>query len=145
MKIKLPRVSIAGMMSAIVLIAVSIAAFRFPTPLAANGFYTFALVVLASSLCGVVFCRSRRRAYWAGFAFFGWGYFLLIFGPWPEGMNPEHRLFTTAVLDLTHSFRAEECQCWLQLVRFPHLCLCFPPHPLRPFLPSRRSWNRKNE
>jgi hypothetical protein len=43
---------------------------------------TGALVVLGAAILGVIYGRGPRRAFWLGFAIFGWGYLILGFGPW---------------------------------------------------------------
>lgn len=76
------RVSIAGLMGAIVVIAVGTAALRSASPRWASAVFTLTLGVLATAVLGARYARRQRRPFWAGFALFGWGYATLAFGPW---------------------------------------------------------------
>ena len=44
--------------------------------------FTLALLVLLTSLLGIVYRRDRGRVFWVGFALFGWCYMVAVFGPW---------------------------------------------------------------
>lgn len=63
-------------------VALSIASLRYPSRLCASVMFTLALVFLLSSILGIVYGRDRGRAFWTGFAVFGWCYLVVVFGPW---------------------------------------------------------------
>ena len=44
--------------------------------------YTFTVVLLLLTVIVARFRRGDEKAFWFGFAVFGWGFFLLGFGPW---------------------------------------------------------------
>ena len=54
----------------------------------------FALAVLA-----VVYRRGERRAFWLGFALFGWGYMALTAGAWWDRGADRPTLITSLILD----------------------------------------------
>ncbi len=76
------RVSIGGLSALVLASAILMAAARSPTESWSNGTTSLALLVLGVALIGAMFRRGASRAYWAGFAWMGWGYLLLAFGPW---------------------------------------------------------------
>jgi hypothetical protein len=78
-----PSLSVAGLMGLVLLLAVGFAALRDPAELWAGVFYSLMLVVLLAAALGAALRPGRARAPWLGFALFGWGYFLLTFGPGP--------------------------------------------------------------
>ncbi len=63
----------------------------------ATAWFTGALVMLAVSLLGILYRGRRRRAFWVGFALFGWGYMILLYGPF-LGSHFGPRLATTKAL-----------------------------------------------
>ncbi len=98
------RVSIAGLMGLIVMIALSVAALRSPTPLWSGTIFTLSLAALGVSLVGLVNRHGPRRAFWGGFAILGWGYWIAALSPWiGEAIGP--RLVTTELLSDFHDRR----------------------------------------
>jgi hypothetical protein len=77
-----PRVSIAGLMVVVLISALGVAALKAATPLWASIVLTTTLALLGLAILGAMFRSGDRRAFWAGFAVFGWGYLTLAFGPW---------------------------------------------------------------
>ena len=75
------RVTVAGLMVAVVVAAGGFAALKEPSPLAAGGMFLLAVAVLLAATLGALLRDRPHRAPWLGFALFGWGYFLLAFGP----------------------------------------------------------------
>src|SRR5262249_29168198 len=78
------RFSIAGLMGAVVVAAIGLAAVRDPSE-------TWAVVILLSTcgalalaVVGVVSRVGTERAWWLGFALFGWGYLTLAFWSWQD-------------------------------------------------------------
>lgn len=94
-----PRITIARLLAAIVLIGIGLAALRTASEWWASFVFTMTLLGLALAAVHAVQRRGTRRAYWSAFVAFGAGYLVLSFGPWFEAaIRP--RLLTTRVLDL---------------------------------------------
>ncbi len=91
------RVSIATMLGLVGLLAVGFAALRVSSRLWATACFSAALLALVVSVAGIIYRSGRRRAYWSGFALFGWSYLLIAFGPPPFNAWRE-LLITTPVL-----------------------------------------------
>lgn len=85
-------------------LAVSCGLLIYASPLLSKLTFTAALVLLLASMFPAVFSAADRRAFWAGFAVFGFAYIWLICGAWqaPDGSALRDRLATTAVLEWTH-------------------------------------------
>jgi hypothetical protein len=93
---RLPRFTIAGLMGLVVVVAV--AALRFASELWAGILRMLTLGVLGAAILAFHERTGPRRSWWRGFALFGWGYVLLVMGPWAsEAIAPN--LPTTAGLD----------------------------------------------
>jgi hypothetical protein len=75
------RLSIATLLVAVGLIAVGFAALRVSSRLWANACFSAALLLLVVSVAEVIYRQGPPRAFWGGFALFGWTYFLAAFGP----------------------------------------------------------------
>jgi hypothetical protein len=94
---RLPRFSIAGLMGLVVVVAVGVAALRFANELWAGVLLLTALGVLGAAVLAFHERTGSRRAWWRGFALFGWGYVALAMGPWASEAVAPH-LPTTAGL-----------------------------------------------
>jgi hypothetical protein len=70
--------TLKGLMIAIVMIGVGIAALVRPTKLWAIVLPFLLLTLCLTAILGLVFRRGPKRAFWVGFAVFGWTYFVLI-------------------------------------------------------------------
>ena len=106
------RVTIVGLMAAIVVCATAFAALRTASDLWAGAFYTLTAVLLLVAVLAARFRRGAERAFWFGFAVFGWGFFLLGWGPWTDARIEEgevvynaHLLTTKLVLFLVPRLR----------------------------------------
>ena len=77
--------SILGMVLVVVAFAMAFAALQSASDLWFGAIYTFTMVLLLLAVIVARFRRGDEKAFWFGFAVFGWGFFLLGFGPW---MNP---------------------------------------------------------
>jgi hypothetical protein len=93
------RFSIGGLMVVILLLSVAFAALRYPTPLWANFWYSFALAVLTLAVPAAFYRRGEQRAFWVGFASCGWVYFVLALAPWFE-RDGGFQFVTTTALDI---------------------------------------------
>ena len=94
------RFSIAGMMVAVLLLAVGFAGLRTASALWASAIFTFTITLLTAALLGVAATRRRSRMACLGFSLFGWVYLLTTFWLWPgpNGVSAPPFL-TKALLD----------------------------------------------
>jgi len=87
------RFTIASQLVVVLLVAVGFAALRETSDLWDGGVFTLALAVLLVSILFAVHRTGSERAFWLGFALFGWGYL---------GLSPvpsiEPRLLTAKAL-----------------------------------------------
>jgi hypothetical protein len=74
-----------GMVLVVAAFAMAFAALRSGSDLWFGAFYTFTVVLLLLAVIVARFRHGDEKAFWFGFAVFGWGFFLVGFGPW---MNP---------------------------------------------------------
>src|SRR4051794_36337733 len=72
-----PRVSIAAMLSIVVVVALGLAAIRSASPAWAGALTSLTFFLLIVSWLGIAFRRGDDRAFWVGFALLGWSYILL--------------------------------------------------------------------
>jgi hypothetical protein len=73
------RFPIAGLMLAVLVVALGLAALRNASEIWAGATFLLTCAVLTLAIVGVV-CRDQsERAWWLGFALFGWGYLVLAF------------------------------------------------------------------
>jgi hypothetical protein len=83
------RFRIAGLMGAVLVAALGLAALRNASELWAGVTFLATCGVLCLAIVGVVCRGGGERAWWLGFALFGWGYLALAFWspsicrPWP--------------------------------------------------------------
>jgi hypothetical protein len=94
------RFSIWSLMAAIVLLAAAFAALRTPTPLWGNFWFSVDLICLVLAILAAVYRRGADRAFWVGFAAFGWVYFVLALAPWFQ-REMGFQLLTTTLLDMS--------------------------------------------
>jgi hypothetical protein len=73
------RFSIAGLMAAVLITALGLAALRSASATAAGVTLLATCGVLGLAVVGVVCRTAGERAWWLGFAVFGWGYMALAF------------------------------------------------------------------
>jgi hypothetical protein len=92
------RFSIAWLMAVVMVCGVAVAALRDASDAWAGALLLLTLFLLGSSLLDVLRRRDAKRAFWQGFALFGWGYLILAQAPWfDEKVQP--RLPTTHALN----------------------------------------------
>lgn len=77
-----PRFSIAGLMGVVVVCGLGFAALRTDSPIWAHATLSLTLLALLTAILGAAIRRGRSRAFWLGFAVFGWTYLVLAIGPW---------------------------------------------------------------
>ncbi len=95
---KRTRLSILGMMATIALIALGFAGLRTPTVLWASLIFTVTVAFLSTAILGAIARRGRARVAWAGVGVFGWAYFVLSFGPFPNQNGVTCPPFPTRIL-----------------------------------------------
>lgn len=76
------RFSIRTLLGIIAIAAAGFSALLTSYEVWAKYFVSACLLVLLGSFVGIIYCRGQRRAFWIGFAIFGWGYFLAYWGRW---------------------------------------------------------------
>ncbi|HEV3116941.1 MAG TPA: FG-GAP-like repeat-containing protein, partial [Gemmataceae bacterium] len=84
-----PRFSIASLLGIVVFLAVALAALREATELCDSALFSAAVALLLVSVLLGVYRTERKRAFWLGFALFGWAYLVLTLVP-----HIEQRLLT---------------------------------------------------
>jgi hypothetical protein len=83
-----PRFTIAGLLGIVVFLAVGLAALRAATDAWDGGVFGVTLALLLVSVLLAVHRTGRRRAYWLGFALFGWAYLVMSLVPPVEARLP---------------------------------------------------------
>lgn len=79
---RLPRVSIRGLMLFVVAAAFAFTALRFSTPNVAGIVILLTLFGLGLAMLATLYRREGHRAFWFGFALMGWGYAAFSYGSW---------------------------------------------------------------
>jgi hypothetical protein len=93
-----PRFTIGMLLAVIAVCGVGFAALRDPNDWWSSLAFTAALLGFALAALYAAYRKGPRRAFWAAFAAFRWGYLALAFGPGCEtAIRP--RLLTTKLLD----------------------------------------------
>jgi len=76
---RMPRFSIGGLMGVVLVASIGLAALRSASEIWAGVMFLVTCGMLALAVVGVVCRRDEKRAWWLGFALFGWGYLALAF------------------------------------------------------------------
>jgi hypothetical protein len=92
------RFSIADLLFAVGLCAVSMACLVYASTPWAAAVLSIALAALVLSLIGIIYRRGERRAFWVGFAICGWAYITLSSGPWFDS-SLRYQLATSRLLE----------------------------------------------
>lgn len=74
---RLPRFTIRSLLGAILFAGIAIAALRASTDVWDSGILGLDLLILLTAVLLAVHRTDRKRAYWLGFAFFGWAYLIV--------------------------------------------------------------------
>jgi hypothetical protein len=86
------------MMMLLVALGVALSTLRFPSEGAAAAVLLVTQAILAVAVLAVVYRTQERRAFWLGFALFGWGYMALTWESWRYGADrPE--MLTSMILN----------------------------------------------
>jgi hypothetical protein len=95
------RLSLSESLAAVALIACGLMCLKFASSPAA-GVLPFTVVgLLTLALLAIVYRRGERRAFWVGFALFGWAYTALSSGPW-FGANVRPDLLTSKLIAMSY-------------------------------------------
>ena len=97
-----PRLSLRALMAFIVVLAVAIAALRSTSEYWVSTTFSMTLFFLTTAVLGVAYRRGSRRAFWLGFALFGWVYWLLSFGPWFDARVASNLMLTLPIQQLSY-------------------------------------------
>ncbi|HVX14951.1 MAG TPA: hypothetical protein VHC22_27420 [Pirellulales bacterium] len=93
------RFSLRGLFGVVSFLAVSCGLIIYATPLLAIATFSAMLVVMLTAILGAIYNRGDRRAFWTGFALFGFAYVWLFCGNWQmldgSGHPRDHLLSTT--------------------------------------------------
>jgi hypothetical protein len=101
---KWPRVSILGLIAAVVACGVAFAALRGGSAYWIAAFYTMTVAFLLVAVVLAHYRRGASRAFWFGFAVFGWGMFIIGANPWQlgfeqdYGIQPNPNMLTTKLI-----------------------------------------------
>jgi hypothetical protein len=93
------HISIAGMMVLVLVLSIGFASLRFPSEPLAGTVLLLTLGAFALAVLAVVYRRGERRAFWLGFALFGWGYMALTAAAWWDHGADRPTLITSLILD----------------------------------------------
>jgi hypothetical protein len=93
------RISVAGMMILLLGLGLVLASLRFPTGAAAAAVLLVTQVTLALAILAIVYRAGEDRAFWLGFALFGWGYMVLTWESWLGQSANRPEMLTSIALD----------------------------------------------
>lgn len=96
------RFTIAALMIVVLVSGLAIAALKNASDAWAGVLLLLTVFLLGSAFLGIAHRRQAKRAFWQGFALFGWGYLTLTMGPWFSD-QVEPRLPTTQLLHFAHN------------------------------------------
>jgi hypothetical protein len=92
------RMTIAGSMGLIALVAIGLAALRHPTPLVASGIFSLVILTLFAASVVAISLPGRSRAVWSSFVVCGSGYLLIVLGS--SAVSPYGNQFVSGGLHL---------------------------------------------
>jgi hypothetical protein len=93
------RISLAGMMILLLALGLALASFRFPSEAVAAAVVLMTQATLALAILAIVYRAGERRAFWLGFALFGWGYMALTWESWLGRGEDRPEMLTSIALD----------------------------------------------
>lgn len=115
---KLPRISILGLVAVVVVAALAFGAIRTASAVWLNSLYTLTTALLLMAVVASRFGVRAHRPFWFGFAVFGWGFFALTIRggqldvpdpnlPGPRSMVDAKLISSQAILALVSILRAD--------------------------------------
>src|SRR5262245_3777656 len=93
---RLPRFTIRTLLGAVLFAGIAIAALRAADDAWDSGILGLDILILLTAVLLAVHRTDRRRAYWLGFAFFGWAYLIFSLIP-PIGLRLPTTLGLTVI------------------------------------------------
>jgi hypothetical protein len=81
------RLSIAGLMGVILIVALGLVGLKEGTEFWAGAIFVLTTLLLLGSILNAIHGRGALRAGWIGFALFGWAYAIFVFGGWSSEQN----------------------------------------------------------
>lgn len=93
-----PQLSLAATLGWVGFFAVGCAALAKPTFFWAGLLWSLVMATLGAALLAAIFRTGASRAFWVGFALFGWGHMTLALAPLLEDLTGE-LIFTRQILD----------------------------------------------
>src|SRR5262245_12506897 len=91
------RFSLAGLIGAILLVSIYLAALRYSSTWGAELALTLTIGLLAGSLLWMLFHARADRWFWFGFQLGGWGYLLVALSSWSQPQLGSHLISTRLV------------------------------------------------
>ena len=99
------RFALKHLLLATTLIAICAVALSTGTWFWTRVLFTLALAVNLGAVVAVLLLRGRQRAFWIGFAVFGWVYWLIV--NYPLLRIAEHQLFASEIADMLKDYTPE--------------------------------------
>jgi hypothetical protein len=93
------RITVAGMMILLLGLGLVLASLRFPSDAVAAAVLLVTQATLAFAILAVVYRAGEGRAFWLGFALFGWGYMALTWESWLGQGADRPEMLTSIALD----------------------------------------------
>ena len=93
------RISVAGMMILLLVLGLVLASLRFPSESAAAAALLVTQATLTFAILAIVYRAGEGRAFWVGFALFGWGYMALTWESWLGQSADRPEMITSIALD----------------------------------------------
>ena len=112
---RIVRFSIAGLMGAVVVAAVCLAALRNASQAWSGAIFLLTRGVLGLAIINAIYRRGADRAWWLGFCLFGWGYLALV-EPRPEIRSPY--LSTSLLLVIVRPYLADPVELGPRSIRW---------------------------
>ncbi len=101
--------SLSVLLVLVALCAAGLMCLMFASSPVVSGLLSAVLGLLTVAILGVVYRRGERRAFWAGFALFGWTYLTLSSGPWFIG-NLRPQLATSKMIAMAYPWLIPEAR-----------------------------------
>ena len=95
------RFSIATFLTVVTLLAIGLAAMASQSRLATSAAYTAYLVLLGIASAGALLAAGTRRAFWVGFAIFGWTYWFVEFDTSGSRSTPAPQTLSVTLFGLS--------------------------------------------
>jgi hypothetical protein len=93
------RISVAGMMILLLGLGLVLTSLRYPSDAAAAAVLLVTQATLAFATLAIIYRAGEGRAFWLGFALFGWGYMALTWESWLGQSGNRPQMLTSITLD----------------------------------------------